>query len=239
VSLRVGLDLDGVIADFRTAFREKAHELAGRTVAVDVKTPQDGMSAAELNRVWAAIGRTPQWWITLRPYELGEIERLYRLSRDRRWEVYFLTTRPPSAGDTPQFQTQYWLEKHGFPLPSVLTVPGSRGDLAHALRLDVHIDDRLLNCMDVIAASKTKAIFLARDEGQEAREQALNRGIAVVATLKDAIDAVEELERAVRARRGPLARLVEWFRPQQRGPGLPIDPRESVALPVRDWPDHR
>ena len=30
-----------------------------------------------------------------------------------------MTTRPSSAGETTQFQTQWWLERNGFPLPSV------------------------------------------------------------------------------------------------------------------------
>ena len=47
-----------------------------------------------------------------------------------------MTKRPPSAGDSVQFQTQWWIERFGFYLPAVLTVPGSRGDVANGLRLD-------------------------------------------------------------------------------------------------------
>jgi hypothetical protein len=45
-----------------------------------------------------------------------------------------------------QFQTQWWLEQNGFFLPSALTVLGSRGEVANALRLDIVVDDEQMNC---------------------------------------------------------------------------------------------
>jgi hypothetical protein len=227
--------MDGVLADFRKAFRDIGQQFARATASPTTDAePPDPMTAREVRRTWDVIARTPQWWLGLQAYEPEEVRRLYQLSRERRWEVYFLTTRPPSAGETPQFQTQWWLETQGFKLPSVLTVPGSRGELANALRLDIIVDDRLGNCMDVIAASKSKAIFLDRDNDVNGREQALSRGIAPVATLREALDAVIALEAAQRAARGPLARLADWFRPARPDASLPLDPRDTMPLPPRE-----
>lgn len=44
---------------------------------------------------------------------------------------------------------------------------------------------------------------------------ALAQGIASVATLREAIDAVLALEEALRAGRGRVARLADWFRPKE------------------------
>ena len=122
------------------------------------------------------IAKTPNWWMEIDAYEPDQIARLYSLTRAAGWEVFFLTKRPPSAGDSVQFQTQWWIERFGFYLPSVLTVPGSRGDVANALRLDLLVDDQLINCVEVVSASPTKAILMQRHARGRAREHATSRG---------------------------------------------------------------
>jgi hypothetical protein len=228
MSLRIGFDVDGVVADFHAAFHATALEIAetsgrspGEPKRLDVET---------IKRAWERIGRTPQWWLTLDPYEPDQLRRLYATSRERRWEVYFLTTRPPSGGETTQFQTQWWLEQHGFQMPSVLTVPGSRGDAANAVKLDIAVDDRLTNCVDIIAASRAKAVLLLRRDDSTVREQALGRGIGVVGSLADALDVIEQFEEAKRSSSGRLSRLADWFKPsKQPDAGLPKDARAALG----------
>lgn len=232
MSLRVGFDVDGVVADFHAAFRATADEIdqeaSSRSPA---SSPQRPLDAEAIKRVWDRIGRTPQWWLTLDAYEPDQLRRLYRTSRERRWEVYFLTTRPTSAGETTQFQTQWWLEQHGFPLPAVLTVPGSRGDAANAVKLDIAVDDRLSNCVDIIAASRAKALLLLRRDDPTVRDQALARGIGVVASLEEALDSLEQFEEAKRATSGRLSRLADWFKPSSRPQDarLPQDARKTLG----------
>ena len=84
----------------------------------------DAVSAADAKRVWQVITDTPNWWLGLAPYEPAQIARLYQLARRYRWEVSFLTSRIPTAGDSVQFQSQAWLEAYGFYMPAVVTVPG-------------------------------------------------------------------------------------------------------------------
>ena len=90
-----------------------------------------------------------------------------------RWEVFFITQRPATDGDTVQRQTQHWLVAQGFDLPSVLVIAGSRGAAAGALRLDYHVDDSQQNCLDVMAASGARPILIAagRREGRPDRTQ--------------------------------------------------------------------
>src|SRR5206468_6136381 len=94
--------------------------------------------------------------------EPGAIARLAALAVERRWEIIFLTKRPRSAGATAQVQTQRWLEAKGFTLPSVFVVQGSRGRIASALALDVVVDDRPENCLDVVVDSSARAILVWR-----------------------------------------------------------------------------
>jgi hypothetical protein len=236
MSLRVGFDVDGVVADFHTAFRATAAAVEQESGGAQSGHP---LTADAVKRVWERIDRTSQWWLTLDPHEPDQLQRLYRTSRERRWEVYFLTTRPSSAGETTQFQTQWWLEQHGFALPSVMTVPGSRGDAANAVKLDIAIDDRLTNCVDIIAASRAKAVLLLRRDDPGIRDQALARGIGVVSTLAEALDAVEVFEEAKRTTVGRLSRLADWFKPSKhQGTPLPHDARASLG-PVKPPPRHR
>jgi hypothetical protein len=233
MSLRVGFDLDGVLANFRSAFESAASEVGIASTDGLEDATADPLSSREIRRIWDHVKRTPNWWVHLAPYEPAQIIRLYEMARRLRWEVVFVTRRPATAGDTVQFQTQWWIEQHGFFYPAVMTVPGSRGELANALRLDVLVDDQIHNCVDVVSASTAKAVLLLRDHPDTSIEDhATNRGIGVVRSLEEALDVLEHLHSVLRERRGRLQRLSDWF--LRRRPGehrLPTSPDvERVAL---------
>jgi hypothetical protein len=221
--LRLGIDVDGVVADFQSAFRALAERELGLP-ASDVETE---LSKSDVDRLWRVVADTTNWWLDVPAYEPDQIKRLYAQARTARWEMFFMTSRPPSAGDSVQLQTQVWLERHGYFLPSVLTTPsGARGEVARSLRLDLALDDRMVNCLEIISASNSKALMLLRPPAEpRAREAAEARGIGVVSSLAEALDAVERLAQLLTTRRGRLVRLADWFQAKKDGPMLPHDPR--------------
>lgn len=231
MALRLGVDIDGVLADFRGAFREAARECLRREVALDAGDDKATLSHPDIERVWNHIARTPNWWMGVRAYEPAEIANLYALARSGQWEVCFLTKRPASAGDAVQFQTQWWLEQQGYYLPAVITVPGSRGDLANALRLDLVIDDQFVNCAEVIGAGPSKALLMLRDANPTMRKHATDRGVGVVASLAETMPILLQLHELIRSQRGRMIRLSEWFRPQAADT-LPHSPRVVRPLPA-------
>jgi hypothetical protein len=233
--LRVGFDLDGVVADFRTAFLDAASKILGPDAIRRPTSPLpdlDAVSAADAKRVWKVLTETPNWWLGLAPYEPDHIARLYQLARRHRWEVSFLTSRIPTAGDSVQFQSQAWLEAHGFYMPAVVTVPGSRGEVANALRLDVIIDDQFLNCLEVVGGSQTKAILILRMGDPDLERQATDRGIGVVHRLEEVIEVLLQLHEFLPQKRGVVMRLADWFtRKEPDTHVLPMNPRTSRPIP--------
>jgi hypothetical protein len=235
MSLRVGFDLDGVLADFRSAFQAVSRRLV--QAEADFTEPEDAagrpLSEADIKRSWKEVSGAHTWWTTLRPYEPAQIARLYTLARRHKWEVFFLTKRPFTEGDSVQLQTQSWLERHGYYLPAVLTVLGSRGELANALHLDLVVDDQQLNCVEVISASSAKALLMLRDPSlRQLRDYALSRGIGVVASVEEALNVLEGLQEVLPQRRGRMMRLSDWFPSARReGEPLPMNPREGRPIP--------
>ena len=221
--LRLGIDVDGVVADFQSAFRALAERELGLP-ASDVETE---LPKSDVDRLWRVVADTTNWWLDVPAYEPDQIMRLYAQARTGRWEVFFMTSRPPSAGDSVQLQTQVWLERQGYFLPSVLTTPsGARGEVARSLRLDLAVDDRMVNCLEIVSASNSKALMMLRPPPEpRSREAAEARGIGVVSSLAEALDAVERLAQLLTTRRGRLVRLADWFQAKKDGPALPHDPR--------------
>lgn len=236
--LRLGFDIDGVLADFRSAFLESAVHLLGKDAIRRESAPMpdlDAVSAADATRVWKKITDTPNWWLSLAPYEPSQLARLYQLARRFRWEVTFPTSRISTAGDSVQFQSQAWLEAHGFYMPSVVMVPGSRGEIANALRLDLMVDDQFLNCLEVIGASQTKAILLLRVPDKSLEQQAIERGVGVVHSLAEVVDVLLQLQDILPQKRGRSVRLAEWF--SKREPEsqlLPMNPRARRPVPPQE-----
>ena len=253
--LRIGFDMDGVLADFASAYhdvevrlfgparattragnpeeeaREERGEKAeegerpdGRRKAAGGPKPDDEKKGAakkeprpsELRRrrdlVWQAIQDTPDFWTTLKPLDATAVRRIHEMMVRHRWEVFFITQRPATEGDTVQRQTQRWLVEHGFDLPSVLVIPGSRGAAAGALHLDYHVDDSAKNCIDVKSESRARPLLIVEASDDTSVLSARRLGIGTASSIDECLTV---LEQASLARTQPtlfhrIAKLVGW-----------------------------
>ncbi len=252
--LRIAFDLDGVLADFSTAYERIADRLfpesrlpaAVSTQAAGVETaaggesgragtasaeavdaavgpaaggrererpgapaePPEGpggspsaspdalpggvrLSPRRRDRVWKEIRSTPDFWLTLDPVDPTVVARLHERAAARRWETFFVTQRPATAGDTVQRQTQRWLVEQGFALPSVVVHDGSRGRLAAALELDFLVDDTVRHCVDVVSQSSAKAVLVAPEADAATEVNARRLGIEVCDGPAAALDLID------------------------------------------------
>lgn len=210
MSLRLGFDLDGVLADLNAALVREALRLfpgidlqKAAEASTDPAGPAGGDADAEPGEIvpptlaltrrqerqlWDEVRRIENFWETLDETEPGIIRRLHETARARRWEVMFLTSRPRTAGDIVQLQSQRWLERHGFDYPSLFVVSTSRGRIAAALELDVVVDDRPENCLDIAIDSKARAILIWRGEQGAVPASARRLGIGGVDSVGACLD---------------------------------------------------
>jgi hypothetical protein len=232
MTIRVGFDMDGVVADFATAYREVERRLFGektigrtdepereerarekresRAARERGETPAELHPPHELRRrrdlIWKEIQATPDFWVSLRPIEETGVRRIYDLMLAHRWEVFFITQRPNTAGETVQRQSQRWLVEQGFDLPSVLVIGGSRGAAAAALRLSYHVDDNPQNCSDVKSESTARPLLIAPDSDPLMVDGARKLGIGMVPSLAACLDILEQAS-AAESQPGLLERL--------------------------------
>jgi 5'(3')-deoxyribonucleotidase len=196
-------------SDEEAAEGEAASEMERR---VDARRTIARMASGHRDRVWRAIEATPDFWTTLKPLEEGAVKRLYELTNEHNWEVFFITQRPATAGGTVQRQTYKWLVEYGFGTPSVIPLSTGRGKAASALRLDYLVDDTPQNCVDVLSDSSTRAILLVDADDPLAESSARRLGIGVARSVHDVLDV---LVQATAARTNPslfekLRKLVGW-----------------------------
>jgi hypothetical protein len=236
--LRIGFDLDGVLADMESELVRHAETLFGEPMtqrlreraadpsAVGVSPTETtldvgerqaaaenasdnvppllrlNMTSRQQRRLWRHVESIDNFWQGLKELEPGVIARLASIATEHRWEVIFLTKRPETVGFTAQVQSQRWLESKGFTLPSVFVVQGSRGRIASALGLDIVVDDRPENCLDVVVDSKARAILVWREDEKQLPTAAKRLGIGVVKTVGECLDILTQVDSTTREQPG-------------------------------------
>lgn len=172
--MRIGFDIDGVLADFSRGFMDALIASAG----VNRFLPDDdtdapcwdwdkyrGYTSDERKRAWSNVHQSSDFWMNLPPLENVNTLRMMLRELERKHEVYFLTNR---IGQRVKRQTEIWLVEHlKYPLqldgvyPTVLiTEHRTKGDAARTLGLHAYIDDNYDNVHDVALAVPTCRVYL-------------------------------------------------------------------------------
>lgn len=165
--MKIGFDVDGVLADFNTAFIERVIQVTGRDLFP--ARPFDipcwaypryyGYTPEEESAVWRHVTDDPTFWLNLAPYDDAPdtLWRLRELSCLN--DVYFITARP---GRLAKQQTEIWLatQSGDFMWNPTVLMSGDKGECARVLGLDVYIDDKWDNAVSVAYAGPLFGSFL-------------------------------------------------------------------------------
>lgn len=170
--MRLGIDVDGVLADFNTAFIDRVIAVTGRDLfpprPFDIPTwnyPEHyGYTADETTTIWESIKADDAFWALLPEYADTRdlLERLWSMRWDH--DIYFITARP---GVQAKQQTEHWLHHGGYDNPTVL-ITSHKGLAAQTLGLHAYVDDRWENALDAAGvhwkgeAPKTRSFLLTR-----------------------------------------------------------------------------
>ncbi len=194
-SSRIGVDIDGVLADFNSAFIHRCIEVTG--VDLFPVRPFDipcwnypehyGYTAAQVSAVWADIKADPNFWYDLMEYpQTISMLAVLRDLEDAGAEIYFITARP---GTEVKRQTEEWLLNMGFFEPTVL-ISSAKGMCARALNLTHYIDDRWENVVDVRNFNPTTKVSLLT-QPWNADNDAAAEGVRRVRSVLEFVQPVE------------------------------------------------
>lgn len=172
---RVGVDIDGVLANFVSGFADLIKRMTGKDVPHMADSwdwyRAHGVTAADEKELWAYIRAHPEFWVGLAPLRdarEGGFAALERWHRNRS-DIYFITSRPGVGAKT---ATEEWLEKVlSFP-PTVLLVGGAvdKAKAADALNLTHFVDDRPENIVAVrthVPRCRAALYTASYNEGEE------------------------------------------------------------------------
>lgn len=164
--LRIGLDLDGVVAQFNESYRRLLHQLEPE-VPINPAPPltwsyevtQDGFDRRTVDRAWTHIRARPAlFWGSLPAYP-GAVEFAWGLTH--LGSVSVVTARPGNDEAAVRDTSAEWVRHTlGIRAPVHLAATVPKAQICRELELDVLIDDCPENVADLPA--HTRGLLLDR-----------------------------------------------------------------------------
>lgn len=164
--MKIGIDVDGVIADFHREWVNILERLFGparhRTPPVHFEDDTTGYSLPQVYEARDLFLNTYNAWSDLNPLpSFDEYTKELLSETIRRHDVFFVTNRFDTPGASPMKQTKYWFYVNALIQSPNVMIAKDKGPMASVLQLDAFIDDRPKNVLDVLEARPTAKVYLA------------------------------------------------------------------------------
>jgi 5'(3')-deoxyribonucleotidase len=159
----VGVDIDGVLSDFRDAAGKVCTRLFNNPsyysrIITCTDFDSFGLTKEERSIFWKEIDTIPDWWVDHKP--MLDTYMLENLTNSYKYRVVFITNRKDGAGWPIDKQSYYWLE-HNYNIGHAnVVLSDDKGPVAKGLKLDYYIDDRPKNVAEVVQTYPRCQTFL-------------------------------------------------------------------------------
>jgi uncharacterized HAD superfamily protein len=168
--INIGIDIDGVQAAFGTKYSQILRELYGESCPI-IST--EGMEVPawdwaewypltkeQLAEGWKKLQETKNFWTNLEMTNIEQVQYLIKvLDNHPSINIYFLTNRAQTVGDTVVKQSIESLKSFGWSNPQVIATT-QKGAVARALDLRFFIDDMAENCAQVSLYYQAAKVFV-------------------------------------------------------------------------------
>ena len=186
-------DVDGVLANFTTAFTTVGNRLFDTPIVDNHEQPtwdfRESLTQGQQNQIWKEIKTINNWWeslLLLVPYGTFYDINISTLKH----EVYFVTHRMHSLTPAGE-QTVNWLKTHGISNPRVI-VSKHKGEIAKAVGANFSLEDNWGNaCAIHWLAEDCESVLIERLYNAKARD-VIPKNIRVVPTVNDFLKYMED-----------------------------------------------
>ena len=152
--MRIGLDIDGVLAQFDKAFLERINELYLTSFTLEdlkLKTTWNfykHVPGLTKKMEDGSITNLGEWfWLTLDPFDKKVMLALAVLAEKH--NIYFITDRAPNpTAEMSLWQSRRWIEQFGIK-PAGVILTSDKSGACNLLNIDYFIDDRSENVISI------------------------------------------------------------------------------------------
>jgi|ERR1700679_724022 len=174
--MNISIDIDGVLASFTEgAVRVGNKIFPEKNIPLDYQPPLWDFpcyTKEEWSQIWTEIHNTPNFWLNL-PAHMENVHGLEKyIWEPKSADIFFITSRVGTAGDSVLEQTTAWLRNHGLYRSghtSVIPVAGPKykNMLMSALNIKFSLDDYGPTVVECNCNNEHKAFLLDRNWNRE------------------------------------------------------------------------